>query len=127
MAALVSFAQQVGMNPPRIVVSLAKERAVVTALEEAGRFVLNTCAQGDTELRTRFAESRDVIKTFEELGAEERTAGYSLPQASAHLECTVAQRVDIGDHWLYIADVHDGEVSFDKSPLVHVRRSGLDY
>jgi flavin reductase (DIM6/NTAB) family NADH-FMN oxidoreductase RutF len=125
---LLSFVQQVGFRPPRIMAAIEKERAVVPALERAGGFVLNICAQGDKILRGRFAEPADNrAKMFAELGSRPLGSGYVFEQAAAYLACRVVERVDIGDHWVYIADVHDGSAVEGRSPLVHVRRSGLDY
>lgn len=127
-AILLSFVQQVGLTPPRIAIAIHKERSVVPALDRAGAFVLNVCAQGDTLLRTKFADPAVTPPAaLRAVGAREVGPGLVLEPAAAHLVCGVAQRIDIGDHWLYIADARDGAAVGGRAPFVHVRRSGLSY
>ncbi len=127
-AILLSFVQQVGFDPPRIIVSIYKERPIVPALERTRGFVLNVCAEGDQSLLKRFFESPEAVaKALTELLASETGPGLILAPASAYLVCKVVERVDIGDHWLYIADVSEGATITGRTPLVHVRRSGLRY
>jgi len=127
-AILVSFVQQVGLTPPRLVVAIHKERAIVPALDRAGAFVLNVCAQGDTLLRTKFTDpDLTPAAALRAVGAREVGPGLVLEPAAAHLVCGIAQRIDIGDHWLYIVDARDGAAVGGRAPFVHVRRSGLSY
>jgi len=125
---LLSFVQQIGFDPPRITVGIRKGRPTVEALERTRQFVLNVCAVGNDALVRRFAQPpADASQVFAGLDAETTPAGLQLKAASAHLTCQVHQRVDAGDHWLYIADVLDGSSTGDRAPFVNVRRHGLGY
>ncbi len=127
-AILLSFVQQVGFQPPRIIAAIRKDRPIVAALERRQDFVLNVCAAGDDALLDRFANPNNYAeKWFEHVPARRVTAGWLLEGAAAYLVCSVKQRVDAGDHWLYIADVLDGARRGEIMPLVRVRSSGLDY
>lgn len=127
-AIVLSFVQQVGLEPPRLVAAIHKERAILPVLEATRACVLNVCAEGDQALITRLVEAGDRLpQVLAEAGWCEVAGGWSLGTAAAWLSCRVAERVDIGDHWLYIADVVDGATMDGRSPLVHVRRSGLRY
>jgi flavin reductase (DIM6/NTAB) family NADH-FMN oxidoreductase RutF len=127
-ATVLSFVQQVAFDPPRIVVAIHKERALHAALQAERGFVLNVCAQGDDRLLTRFADhGGDLQALLDAVGARAWGAGLALAPAAAFLDCRVVDRVDTGDHWLYIADVRAGEVVTGRSPLFHVRKSGLGY
>ena len=127
-AVLLSFVQQVGLEPPRIIAALGKERPIVETLERAGRFVLNVCAEDARGLLARLVEaSQDPMRVLRDVGGHELDAGWVVDSAAAYLVCKVVERVDIGDHWLYIADVDDGTAPEGRAPLVHIRRSGLRY
>lgn len=125
---VLSFVQQVGLEPPRIVASVHKERPIVSAIERVRTFVLNVCAAGEQEAVRRLAEAaEDMPHLLRDLTAQDLDAGVVVQPAAAYLVCQVVERVDIGDHWLYIADVVDGATVTGRGPLVHVRRSGLRY
>ncbi len=127
-AIVVSFVQQVGFDPPRLVISLFKERDIVPILDNAGAFVLNVVADGEQGILRRFGDApQEAARALAALGATACGNGYALPQAAAHLVCKVVHRVDISDHWLYIVDVNEGAAVEGRSPLVHTRRSGLRY
>jgi flavin reductase (DIM6/NTAB) family NADH-FMN oxidoreductase RutF len=125
---LLSFVQQVGLAPPRIVAAIQKERPIIPLLERTGAFVLNICAESDRGQLSRLAEGpAEMAKVLAEQGVRQTGPGVVLESACAHVVGKVSQRVDIGDHWLYIADVVEGAAVAGRSPLVHVRRSGLRY
>ncbi|MCG3125743.1 MAG: Diflavin flavoprotein A 1 [Phycisphaerae bacterium] len=125
---LVSFVQQVGFEPPRIVVALRKDRPIAAALRARDGFVLNVLGQEDGGLLKRFASSRlDPGTAFDGLNVERRAAGVVLCDAVAALECRVADSFDGGDHRLVVADVVAGVRLSDRAPYVHIRRDGLSY
>jgi flavin reductase (DIM6/NTAB) family NADH-FMN oxidoreductase RutF len=125
---LLSFVQQVGFDPPRIVAAIHKERPIVPLLERIGAFVLNVCAESERGRLVRLGEgAAEVAKVLAEQGARQAGPGVVLESAAAHLVCKVSQRVDIGDHWLYIADAVEGAAVTGRTPLIHIRRSGLRY
>lgn len=127
-AIVLSFVQQVGFNPPRIMASIYKERPILLSLERTQAFVLNVWSEGRQRDLSEMAESAaEFGKTRVQFGAQEWGPGFMLEAASACLACRVTQRVDIGDHWVYIADVDQGVCVAGRSPLVHVRRSGMRY
>jgi flavin reductase (DIM6/NTAB) family NADH-FMN oxidoreductase RutF len=64
-------------------------------------------------------------------GVDTDTAANGAPvlqEAIAYLECTVAQRMECGDHWLVYATVEGGRVlDGDGKTAVHHRRTGTHY
>lgn len=125
---LISFVQQVGFDPPRIVLALRKDRPAAAALGTQDGFVLNILGQEDRGLLKRFASAGSAAEScFDGLSIDRRSAGVVLRDAVAALECQVAGRFDGGDHWLILADVLAGERMSDRPPYVHVRREGLSY
>ncbi len=127
-ALVASFVQQVAFEPPRIVVSVSKKRQIVPALDRTRGFVLNVCAEGDPKFVLDFVEgAQRAGQALNGRRSRPVGPGFVLDSAAGHLVCSVLDRVDIGDHWLYIASVVDGAAAGDRRPLVHIRRSGLRY
>ena len=51
-----------------------------------------------------------------------------LPDTAAYLECSVADRMDAGDHWIVYAEVtHGTVVSEGALSSVHHRKVGTTY
>ena len=125
---LLSFVQQVGFDPPRLVAAVKKDRALVPVLDREGRFVLNICAQDDKTLFARFAKPPEDRSTmFDGLEVEPVVEGIVLKASAAYLQCSVVEKVDSGDHWLYIAEVQGGATCGVRASYVHIRKSGLNY
>lgn len=127
-AILVSFVQQVGFEPPRVAIALYKEREIIAPLEARRAFVLNVLASGSEALVGRLAAlAGEPGEALVAEGARDLDVGLTLAEACAYLVCRVDERVDMRDHWLYIADVVDGASVPGRRPLVHARASGLRY
>ncbi len=125
---LVSFAQQVGFAPPRLVVAIKRGRPVLERLIPGAACVLNICAEGDATLLSRFARHPDPgVDAFGGLAHQERAEGVILDAAAGYLACAIVARFDAGDHWLLLAEARDGCAFADRRPYVHVRRNGLNY
>lgn len=127
-AILLSFVQQVGFEPPRVAIALYKQREIVAALETRRSFVLNVLGVGSEALVERLAAlPGDPGEALVAEGARDMGVGLTLGEACGWLVCRVHERVDMGDHWLYIAEVVDGASVPGRRPLVHTRASGLRY
>ncbi len=51
-----------------------------------------------------------------------------LPNTAAYLECSVADRMEGGDHWIVYATVTDGKVVMEGAlSSVHHRKVGTTY
>ncbi len=110
-AMLASWVSQASFNPPGLTVAVAKDRAIEPLTHTGDRFVLNILLEG-MNLRRHF------LKPF--APTEDRFAGLAthaaengcriLNEALAYLECTVANRIECGDHWLVYAVVDNGKV-----------------
>jgi flavin reductase (DIM6/NTAB) family NADH-FMN oxidoreductase RutF len=53
--------------------------------------------------------------------------GVLLRSCIAYLGCRVTQKVAVGDHDLYVAEVVAGGINGAGKPYVHIRSSGLSY
>jgi flavin reductase (DIM6/NTAB) family NADH-FMN oxidoreductase RutF len=108
---------------------VAKDRAMENLTHTSNKFVVNILAEG-REIRKHFmkvyAPGQD---RFEGLDiSEANNGGVILNGALSYLECTVQNRMEVGDHWLVYATVDDGKVlNQDGVTAVHHRKSASYY
>lgn len=128
-AMLASWVQQASFDPPMVTLCVKVDRAFRATLEATGRFTVNIVGQDSSEACFRhfgrgFAPGEDA---FEGVETRDAATGPILADAVAHLECTVVDQVESGDHRLYVARVDAGRGRDDAKPYVHHRKSGFSY
>lgn len=128
-ALLASWVQQASFDPPTVSLAVHKDRPMQGFLAEHALFAINILGEGEQDLYKKFvkgvAPGKDI---FSGVKLGERPSGaIFLAGAHAAMECRVRQRVDVGDHFLIVADVLDGCVLSEDRPRVHIRKSGLSY
>ncbi|MEL6779824.1 MAG: diflavin flavoprotein [Cyanobacteria bacterium J06597_16] len=130
-AMLASWVAQATFTPPGFTVAVAKERAVEGLMHTGSDFVLNILAEGK-----HLGPMKHFLKPFspgenrfEGVDTRETEDGQLvLEDAIAYLECTVAGRMDCGDHWVVYANVSGGEVIDNNAKTaVHHRKTGTHY
>jgi flavorubredoxin/flavin reductase (DIM6/NTAB) family NADH-FMN oxidoreductase RutF len=130
-AMLASWVSQATFNPPGLTIAVAKDRAIESLLQRGGQFVINVLGEGN-----HIPLMKHFLKPFSPgedrfVGIETRAAQSGCPilsEALAYLECTVANRMDCGDHWVVYAVVEAGEVlESEKLTALHHRKSGSHY
>jgi len=130
-AMLASWVAQATFTPPGFTVAVAKERAVEGLLHTGSDFVLNILAEGKhLKLMKHFLKPFGPGEDrFEGVDTKETEDGQlALGEAIAYLECSVANRMDCGDHWVVYATVGGGEVIDDRAKTaIHHRKSGTHY
>lgn len=127
-AMLASCVSQATFDPPGITVAIAKERALESLTHTGDKFVLNVLADGDLSWKHFTKQFTPGEDRFAGLPVEEASNGcYILKEAIAYLECTVANRMECGDHWLVYAVANEGQVLNEGVTAVHYRKSGSHY
>eukprot|EP00887_Chlorella_sp_A99_P004582 scaffold4.g4582.t1 len=131
-AMLASWVSQASFAPPGVTVAVKKDRAIEGMLPVGNRFVLNVLAEGKEKgvMRQMLKPFKPGEDRFEGLAVEtsEATGAAIIPDSAAYLECTVAGRMEAGDHWVVYATVEGGRVLDDAvESAVHFRRSGSSY
>jgi flavin reductase (DIM6/NTAB) family NADH-FMN oxidoreductase RutF/flavodoxin len=130
-AMLASWISQATFTPPGFTVAVAKERAIESLLFPGCSFVLNILPDGNYIPLMRhflkpFGPGADRFEGIETNTAE--NGAPILKGASAYLECTVASRMECGDHWVVYATVQQGQVlDATAKTAVHQRKSGTHY
>ncbi|NMF83991.1 diflavin flavoprotein [Nodosilinea sp. P-1105] len=130
-AMLASWISQASFTPPGFTVAVAKDRAIESLMYPGSSFVLNILAEGKhlgpmKHFLKPFSPGED---RFQEIDIDVADHGAPiLKDAIAYLDCTVAQRMECGDHWLVYATVNAGQVlDSDAKTAVHFRQTGTHY
>ena len=126
---LASWVQQCSFDPPQLAVAVRGDRHFSTMLALGTVFVINIVAAGHTKFLSHFGKGFGLGEPAF-TGIEVQPTGNGIPVligTLAHLECRVVSRFSAGDHDLVVARVADGRLYSDRSPFVHVRKSGLNY
>jgi flavin reductase (DIM6/NTAB) family NADH-FMN oxidoreductase RutF len=114
----------VSATPPQLLVCVDKRSQTLPSIRSAGSLVVNFLAAGREELSNRFA-SKHPDKLAGVAWEPSRVAGGApvlVDDAVAVAECLVAQEIDAGDHWIFIAVIEDGAV-YERVPLMYYRRA----
>ncbi|TVP62582.1 MAG: MBL fold metallo-hydrolase [Leptolyngbya sp. LCM1.Bin17] len=130
-AMLASWVSQASFQPLGFTVAVAKDRAIESLMQMGDQFVLNVLEEGKhlplmKHFLKRFAPGADRFA-----GVRTRPATNGSPllaDALAYLECEVASRMEVSDHWIVYCTVQDGKVSDpDGVTAVHHRKVGNYY
>jgi flavin reductase (NADH) len=113
----VSAFVPVSLEPPLLLVSLAADAPVLSAIEEAGRFVVNVLAEPQRGLANRFADRFPVGPA--PFAAEGDPV---LEGALASFACALEEIRAAGDHRLVLGRIERVEVVGEGSPLGYYER-----
>lgn len=126
---LASWVMQAGFDPPMVSVAVKQGRYVADWLAAGAAFALNVVAESDKQLLKHFGRGFELGQPAFEGLAMSRTPGGMpiLDAALGYLECVPTANVASGDHLIYLARVVAGQLAREDRPMVHVRKSGLNY
>jgi flavin reductase (DIM6/NTAB) family NADH-FMN oxidoreductase RutF len=102
----------VSLDPPLVLLCLARSAASFAAMEAAERYAVHILAHEHKAISDAFARSAaDGADKFAAVSWHRSADGLPLlNDFLARLECTIVERVDAGDHAVYIARVDNAHV-----------------
>ena len=116
----VSAFSSVSLDPPLVLVCIAKDATMFVAIPDATHLAVNILAEGQEALSRRF--SSDVDDRFDGVGYVRGNAGSPLLDGTlAAVELRIEARVDAGDHVVLIGRVEHTQVSEEAGPLLYYR------
>jgi flavin reductase (DIM6/NTAB) family NADH-FMN oxidoreductase RutF len=126
---LVSWVQQCAFQPPMISFVLQRGRAIADLLPKHAVFTINILEAAQTDMIAHFGKGFSLTDdAFKDLDIERGAPfGPTLKEAHAFLHAKVADRVLVGDHELFLAEVTAGALLEEGQPMVHVRKNGFHY
>ncbi|MEM7554282.1 MAG: diflavin flavoprotein [Cyanobacteria bacterium P01_A01_bin.84] len=130
-AMLASWVSQASFDPPGLTIAVAKDRAVESLMYSGNEFVLNILEEGKhLGLMKHFLKPfKPGENRFEDISTDSAENGSPvLKDALAYIECSVKDRMEVGDHWLVYANINNGKVfNNDGVTAVHYRKTGTHY
>ncbi|MBI3789541.1 MAG: flavin reductase family protein [Gemmatimonadetes bacterium] len=115
----VSAFSSVSLDPPLVMVCIARDASAFAAFERANAIVVNILAAEQEALSRRFAG--EVSDRFAGLGYHRADNGAAvLHDVLAWLSARVVDRHAAGDHVILVAEVEDGKVD-EHRPLLYYR------
>ncbi len=115
----------VSLNPPLILICVAKKAHTHDHLVAAGAFGVHILAAHQTDLGKRFAGLLpEITDRFAGLTVITRQTGSPiLPDTLAWMDCRIHQAVDAGDHTVVIGEILDAQVASPPAdPLLYFSR-----
>jgi flavin reductase (DIM6/NTAB) family NADH-FMN oxidoreductase RutF len=97
----------VSLDPPLVLVCVARSASTFAAMEQARTYAVHVLHDGQDAISMRFAcSAADGIEKFSEIEWYRADSGLPLlDDALARLECTIVDRVEMGDHVGYVGRV----------------------
>lgn len=129
----VAWAGTICTQPPRVSISVRPTRHSYGLIKESGEFVINlpTTALAKAVDWCGVKSGRDVNK-FTAMGLHTTPASKVscplLAESPVSLECKVFQRIELGSHDLFLADVVAVDVDpalLDSAGKLHLEKAGL--
>jgi len=107
----------VSLDPPLISICIDKGADSYPHLMTADAFAVSILEAAQQAISNQFA--RSGIDKFADVATRTSASGVPLIEgALVHIDCRVAQRVDAGDHTIFIGQVESAEV-FPGTPLLY--------
>jgi flavin reductase (DIM6/NTAB) family NADH-FMN oxidoreductase RutF len=114
----------VSLDPPLLLFCLDKRSGSLPILLDTRAFVVNFLAAGRGDLATRFASpvADKFAGTSWQPSAVAKGAPILVDDNIAHAECSLAQSVEAGDHYVLIGHI-EAASSSGGAPLMYLRRT----
>ena len=130
-AMLASWVSQASFEPFGLSIAVAKDRAIEAFMQVGDAFVLNVLEEDNYQGLMKHFLKRFPPGADRFAGIETQPASNGSPiltESLAYLECQVASRMELSDHWIVYSTVESGRVSNpDSLPAVHHRKVGNHY
>jgi flavin reductase (DIM6/NTAB) family NADH-FMN oxidoreductase RutF len=127
---LASFVQQVSFEPLLVALAVKPGRPAYDLIKAGGVFSINVVGKHDKSFLKHFWSGYDPAKKpFDEIPHRlEESGGVTLEGALAVVEARMAASATPGDHEVVFAEVLGSRIlAEDAEPMVHLRKTGLDY
>jgi flavin reductase (DIM6/NTAB) family NADH-FMN oxidoreductase RutF len=119
----VSAFMSASLDPPLVLLSVARSAASFAAMDSARRYAVHILREDQRETSAAFARSAaDGADKFAAIAWSRAEDGLPLlDDHLARLECTIIDRVALGDHVGYVGRVDSARVADGSEPLVYFR------
>jgi flavorubredoxin/flavin reductase (DIM6/NTAB) family NADH-FMN oxidoreductase RutF len=116
---LTSWVSQASFNPPGLIVAVGHAQRAGLMIQPGDRFVLNVLTEG-RNLRRHFSANAEEDALGKLSTHPAQNGCLILDEALAYLECTVENRMEVGDRWLIYATINHSEL-LDKEGVTAIQ------
>lgn len=114
----------ISLDPPTLLVSLARDADTVPLLDASGHFAVSFLAARQRELSEGFARRVGAAEKFRGVPIRRGVTGAALLEgALGWIECRTLQTIPLADHRLYVGEVLAAREGNDAAPLLFYHRS----
>lgn len=127
---LASFVQQVSFKPLLVSICIKPGRPAYDLIKSGQTFTINVVGEHEKNYMKHFWGGYDPEKNpFGEIPHKVEEGGaVVMDNAKSTIICKLKESHQPGDHEIVIAEVLDSRVhNVEAKPMVHIRKSGLDY
>jgi flavin reductase (DIM6/NTAB) family NADH-FMN oxidoreductase RutF len=126
---LGSWVQQVSFSPLLVALCIKPGRPASDAIIAGEVFTINVVGEHNKKYLKHFWSGYDPEKSpFEELEYTDHNGSISLNESMSTITCKMTNTISPGDHNIIIAEVISSNINEENTkPMVHIRKSGLDY
>lgn len=118
----ISACSSISMDPPLIMISLAKDTVSTKAIKKEQEFNLSLLNIDQSEVSMAGAKSGEP-KFFEKYMEKDEVGNYiKVKDALANINCSVYKIIEAGDHTIFIGLVNDVILGKKNKPLLHFDR-----
>ena len=113
----------VSLDPMLILFCIQKDAKSNEALIEKNRFVISILSENQEEICYRFSDPKlNQIERFENVETFKSKNSIKIISGSiAWIECLVTNKIEAGDHFIFLGEVIDGKIRTNDQPLVYHR------
>ena len=127
---LASFVQQVSFSPLLVSLAIKPGRPAYDLIKEGKTFSINVVGEHNKTFLKHFWKGYDPANNpFDQIPYElGDNGGVLIKGAKSVIECKLSSSIKPGDHEVLIAEVLNSYVmNAEAKPMVHIRKTGLDY
>ncbi len=127
---LASWIQQVSFKPLLVSIAVKPGRPAYDIIMDRNVFTVNIIGEHNHSFMKHFWHGYDPnVNPFDQLPIKKgENGGIILTDAKSTIECRMLSSIHPGDHSVIISEVLNSYIQHDDStPLVHIRKTGLDY
>ncbi len=126
---LGSWVQQVSFSPLLVSLCIKPGRPASDAIMAGEIFTINVVGEHNKNYLKHFWSGYDPEKNpFAEIKHTDNNGAVSLNDSMSTITCKMSATLSPGDHNIIIAEVLESNINEESSsPMVHIRKSGLDY
>ena len=123
-AITASSFSSLSLDPPLILVCIAKGNTFETMVRDAKHFAVSILTEGQGDISNGFARSgREALPELPDVETfTMETGSPHISGAMAHLDCELADMLEGGDHVIVVGRVIAASADGDMAPLLYYRR-----